>query len=255
MRATAVYRALLHCYPAAFRHEYGNQMLLMFADQLGEARRTGRRLEQAALWVRAAVDALTIAPKEHGHVILRDLRYALRTMAAAPSFTTVAILSLALGIGANTAIFTLWNDVLHSPLPGVHKPEQLVMLSNPDDAGMWTGRWDGRTDGPRSWLTYGEFEQLRDHAEGFSSLMASESSLSTWQVRFEGSAWEEVRGRLVSGGFFQVLGVSPAIGRVFTTAEDRAETSTRSLVTTTGSDASAAVPTCWARSLPCAKLP
>jgi predicted permease len=161
-----------------------------------------------------------------GHVLgdlWQDLRYALRAMAAKPSFTAVAILSLALGIGANTAIFGLWNGVLHSSLPAVHKPEQLVMLSNPDDSGMWTGRWDGRTDGPRSWLTYGEFEQLRDHAEGFSALMASQSSLSTWQVRFEGGAWEEASWRLVSGGFFQVLGVSPAIGRLFTTTEDRAE--------------------------------
>jgi len=224
MRAKAVYRALLHCYPAAFRHEYGNQMLLMFAEQLGEARRTGGRLEPAALWVQATLDAFTIAPKEHCHVILQDLRYALRTMAASPSFTAVAILSLALGIGANTAIFSLWNGVLHSPLPAVHQPGQLVMLSNPDDAGMWTGSWDGRTDGPRNWLTYAEFEQLRDRARCFSALMASQSSLETWQVRIDSGAWEPASGRLVSGGFFQVLGVNPAMGRLFTTAEDRAAT-------------------------------
>jgi predicted permease len=147
-------------------------------------------------------------------------------MCASPGFTAVAVLSLALGVGANTAIFSLWNGVLHRSLPEVRDPGQLVMLSNPDDSGMWTGRWDGRTDGPRSWLTYGEFEQLRDTAGSFSELMASQSSLDTWQVRFEGSDWEKARGRLVSGGFFQVLGVGPAIGRVFTTAEDRAATPT-----------------------------
>jgi predicted permease len=224
MKTEEVYRALLYCYPAAFRQEYGNQMLLMFAEQLGEARRTGGRLEPAALWLRATLDALTIAPKEHCHVILQDLRYALRTMAANPGFAAVAVVSLALGIGANTAIFSLWNSVLHSPLPVVYKPEQLVMLSNPDDSGSWTGRWDGRTDGPRSWLTYGEFEQLRDHAGIFSDLMATQSGLERWQVRFDGGGWETARGRLVSGGFFHVLGVNPFIGHGFTAADDYRET-------------------------------
>jgi len=220
MRAKSVYRALLYCYPAAFRHEYGNQMQVMFAEQLGEARRTGGRLQQAALWLGASLDIFTIAPKEHWHVILQDLRYAVRIMAASPSFTAVAVLSLALGIGANTAIFSLWNGVLHSSLPGVYKPDQLVMLSNPDMA----GGWHGNVTGERDYLSYAEFEQLRDHAGGFSGMFASQSSFSNWQVRFEDGAWEEARGRMVSGGFFQVLGVSPAIGRVFTTAEDRVET-------------------------------
>jgi len=220
MRSNAIYKALLHCYPAAFRHEYGDQMLLMFAEQLGEA---GGRREQAALWLDATLDALIVAPREHWHMILQDLRYALRIMAARPIFPAVAILSLALGIGANTAIFGLWNGVLHAALPAVDKPDQLVMLSNPNESGSWTGRWDGRTDGPRSWLSYGEFEDLRDHASSFSALMASQSSLNRWQVRFDGGAWEETRGRFVSGGFFQVLGIRPAIGRLFTTTEDRVE--------------------------------
>ena len=151
--------------------------------------------------------------------VRRDLTYAVRALRKSRGFSAVAILSLALGIGANTAIFTLWNGLLRSPLPRVQHPDQLVMLSNPGDAGSWSGR----TDGPRSWLTYGEFEQMRDHVEAFSGVMASQSGLSTWQVRFDDGAWEDASGRFVSGGFFEVLGVGPAIGRVFTPAEDRTD--------------------------------
>ncbi len=224
MRAEAVYRALLRCYPAAFRDEYAAQMVLVFTEQLDEARRARQPRQRWVVWAQAAADALTVAPREHWHVMHQDLRYALRTMAARPGFTAVAILSLALGIGANTAIFGLWNGVLRAPLPGVRAPEQLVMLSNPDDSGMWRGGWNSRTDGPRAWLTYGEFEQLRDHAGGFSAMMASQSSLATWQVRVEGQSLEEIRGRLVSGGFFELLGVSPAVGRFFTSAADCGDT-------------------------------
>jgi predicted permease len=84
--------------------------------------------------------------------------------------------------------------------------------------------WNGRTDGPRTWLTYGEFEQLRDGADAFAGVMASQSSLNTWGgVRVDGADSETIDGRMVSGGFFQVLGARPAIGRLFTAAEDRAD--------------------------------
>ena len=222
-RAEALYRTLLYCYPAAFRDEYGREMRLMFAEQLHEARRTGARRAETALWIQAGWDLLTIAPREHGHVIVQDLRHALRAMVARPGFTTVVVLSLALGIGANTAIFSLWHGVLHASLPGVRDPGGLVMLSQPNATGMWRGRWNGSTDGDRPWLSYAEFEQLRDHAPGFSAMMASQSSVNTWQMRIDGGALEENHGRLVSGGFFQVLGVRPAIGRLFTTTEDRGE--------------------------------
>jgi hypothetical protein len=221
MHAKTIYQALLYCYPSAFRHEFGKQMTLMFSEQWDEARRARNRLDQAALWIHAAVDALTIAPKEHCHVILQDLRYALRMMAAKPGFAAVAILSLALGIGANTAIFSLWNGVLNSPLPGVSHPEQLALLTSPDDAGMWHGRTTHREDGDRTWLTYSEFEQLRDHATSFSSLMASQSALDTWEARVDSGGWEKSKGRFVSGGYFDTLGVHASVGRLFIPDDDR----------------------------------
>jgi len=147
----------------------------------------------------------------------QDLRYAIRAIAARPGFAAVAVVSLALGIGANTALFSLWNGVLLASLPGVERPSELVMLTNPDSSGSWTGR----TDGVRDWMTYEEFEQIRDHADAFSGVMAAQSGQSDWQARVEGDAWEELTGRLVSGGFFQLLGVGPAIGRLFTPDDDR----------------------------------
>ena len=222
-RAKSLYTALLHCYPAPFRHEYGHQMSVMFAQQLREARQTRSLRSEAVLWAQATGDLLTIAPREHAHVILHDLRLAFRTIAAKPGFACIAILSLALGIGANTAIFSLWNGVLHASLPGVNDSGGLAMLTRPSATGMWRGQWNGRTDGPRAWVTYVEFEMLRDNAPAFASLMASQSSLNTWQVRIEGAAPEEARGRLVSGGFFEVLGVRPAIGRLFTQGEDQSQ--------------------------------
>jgi hypothetical protein len=137
-------------------------------------------------------------------------------MAANPGFAAVAILSLSLGIGANTAIFSVWNRVLFSALP-VRAPEQLVILTNPDHWGVSVGSQNGE----RSLLTYAEFEQLRDHADGFSGLMASESRLSEWPARVESGSWTEVRGRLVSGTYFELLGVKPLLGRFFTAADDR----------------------------------
>ena len=90
---------------------------------------------------------------------------------------------------------------------------------------MWRGRWDGRTDGPRDWVTYQEFEELRDRSGIFASVMASQSGLGLWQARFNGgAALEEVRGRMVSGGYFQVLGANPIAGRVFTADADRVDT-------------------------------
>src|SRR6185436_10173776 len=148
-------------------------------------------------------------------LILRDIRYGFRGLRRNPGFAATAILSLALGIGANTALFGLWNGLLYASLPAVTHPEQLVILTDPDTSGSWTGRWEGRTDGPRAWLTYAEFEDLRDHADVFTGLMASQSSLNTWRIRVDGGEEEDARGRLVSGAFFSVLGVSPSIGRLF----------------------------------------
>src|SRR4051812_20572510 len=113
-----VFRALLYCYPAEFRHEYGIEMEQLFADRL----RTEPRLR---LWLETLADIGLSAPKEHGNILLADLRYGARILAASPVFTLVAIAVIALGIGATTAVFSLVNTVLLRAMP-YGKPEQLV---------------------------------------------------------------------------------------------------------------------------------
>lgn len=151
--------------------------------------------------------------------VWRDVHYALRQVRRNPSFSAIAIATLALGIGVNTAIFSVWSAVLYAPLPGVERPNELVVLTDPGASGMLRGR-DG---GARRWVSYVEFQQLQEHVTSFSSVMASQSRLSTWQVRIDGSRPEDAHGRLVSGTYFDVLGVRPVLGRVFTSDEDYGE--------------------------------
>ncbi|MEP6962627.1 MAG: ABC transporter permease, partial [Acidobacteriota bacterium] len=211
----AFYRALLYCYPAAFRQEYGHQMALAFHQQLQQS--PGRA---ASLWWSAAKDVFTIAPKEHSHVILQDLRYTFRSIAARPGFAVVAVLSLALGIGTSTAIFSLWNTLVRGNLPVVREPQQLVILTDPNAMGSW----HGNLDGDRPWMSYPEYVDIRAQAANFSALMASQASLTPWQVSFEDGAKEEVHGHLVSGNYFDALGVSPALGHAFTLDDERPNT-------------------------------
>ena len=145
MRADEVYRALLWCYPGPFRHEYGQQMVDAFADQLRDARRRAGLRAQVAVWAGTLVDLLPTAFREHLHVIRQDLRHALRILATSPGFTAVAVLSLALGIGANAAIFSLLNSVLMSTLP-VPAPHELVMLTDPATSGVSSRRARAASD-------------------------------------------------------------------------------------------------------------
>jgi predicted permease len=143
-------------------------------------------------------------------MIRQDLRHAIRILVAHPGFTSVGVLSLALGIGANTAIFSLLNSVLMSTLP-VHNPHELVILTDPTVSGVSIGMEDGN----RSLLTYTELRQLQDHNTTFASIMASKSSLQRAEARVSGGEPEEINLRLVSASYFETLGVPALIGHTF----------------------------------------
>jgi predicted permease len=154
---------------------------------------------------------------------LQDIRYGVRQLRRNPGFTIVAVLTLALGIGANTAVFNVLDAVLLRSLP-VAAPQELVFLTDPDAH----GRAYGAQSGDRQGLAFSEFEYLRDHNEVFSGIFAADSALPQSQVSLGTSAFagvetdESARVRLVSGGYFPTLGVKTALGRLFTADVDRA---------------------------------
>ena len=139
--------------------------------------------------------------------LMQDVRYALRMMRKSPGFTAVAVLSLALGIGANTAIFTLINAVLLRDLP-VDRPEQLYQFS--------------RSNLQRSGMTsfpYPFYEEIRDHSNVVSGVICQSGSSPGMTV--DGGGSERVSGLMVSGNYFEALGVKPARGRFFDSKDTR----------------------------------
>ena len=141
--------------------------------------------------------------------ITRDLRYTARVLVKNPVFTAVAVLTLALGIGANTAIFTLLDQILLRLLP-VKNPQQLVQLN-------MEGRHYGSTWGWNT-ISYPMFRDFQDHNEVFSGMFCRFPTPVS--LTFGGQA-ERVDGELVSETYFSVLGVTAALGRTFTPDDDR----------------------------------
>jgi predicted permease len=141
----------------------------------------------------------------------QDLRYALRMLEKSPGFTAVAILTLALGIGANTAIFQLLDAVRLRTLP-VKNPEQIAKI-NIDHRNGASGSFTSRYAD----LTYGQWEQIRERQQAFSSVFAWGPEL--FNISPSGEV-HNVQGLWVSGEFFPTLGVEPVLGRVLTTADD-----------------------------------
>ena len=145
-----------------------------------------------------------------------DLRYGLRTLRKSPGFTAVAVLTLALGIGANTAIFTLSYAVMLKPLP-VADPDQLYRLGDNDNCCVMTGT---QNDGSFVLFSYPLYEELRDHTPEFTELAAFASSLSNLSVRSGDSVATPFKGEFVSGNYFAMFGIRASAGRLLAPTDD-----------------------------------
>jgi len=143
--------------------------------------------------------------------LTQDVRFGWRSMRKSPSFTAICIVSLALGIGANTTIFTVVNAVLLSPLP-VADISSLVQLDTVDSKTMVT-----QANTTKLGMSYANCEDYRRQNQVFTGLSCISGTLLTWSGEAEA---KQVTGQLVNANYFDVLGVKPALGRFFLPDED-----------------------------------
>ncbi|HET6891922.1 MAG TPA: ABC transporter permease, partial [Pyrinomonadaceae bacterium] len=159
----------------------------------------------------ALIDALWLQPRRWEDAMIQDLRFGVRMLLKNKGFTAVAILSLAFGIGANTAIFQLVNAVRLRTLP-VRAPEELVEVRIADMKGARGGVWREPS------VTFPIWEQIRDRQQAFSGVFA----WGTDRVNLApGGEVRPARMLYVTGDFYNTLGVNPTLGRVFTIEDDQ----------------------------------
>lgn len=137
--------------------------------------------------------------------LLQDIRYGLRFLRRGPGFTAVAVLTLALGIGASTTIFSAVNPILFEPLPYPHA-DRVTMI------------WDFAGDGSRLYPTFGTYRELAERSHSFDAVAV----IKPWQPTVTGASEpERLDGQRVSASYFQVLGVRPVLGRDFEPSDDQ----------------------------------
>jgi putative ABC transport system permease protein len=215
-RSEKLYRLLLRLFPAEFREEYGEDVVQLFLDRRAEI--AGSRRSRAAFWIRSFADLILEAARERAHrmvpsrkaerrgsdmvdALRQDSIYAFRTLSRTPGFTAMVVVTFALAIGANTAIFSVLNDVLLEPLPFGH-PEELVAV--------WeTSPREGIEKSDTSaglFLDWGEKNQcLKD-------LTAWTWDSVVLEGDFETTSLNAV---LVYPNFFSFLEIEPLFGRAF----------------------------------------
>jgi predicted permease len=151
--------------------------------------------------------------------LLRDIRYGLRGLIRNPGFTVIAILTLALTIGAGSAIFSLLNQALLQALP-VQDPERLVVLSSAGSHPGHTHSDGGNSPSHQHEFSYPMYRDLRDQNTALEGLIAAAPASA-------GVVWnnhsEPIEAEIVSGNYFEVLGVRPALGRLFVSSDETAE--------------------------------
>jgi putative ABC transport system permease protein len=201
-----LFRLVLRLYPDAFRDRFGDDMAAAYREARMDAAMRGRR-GVAQFWRGVAVDALVRAPGEHMRMLLHDVRYAARGLRRTPMFALVAIATLALGIGANTAIFSVVHAVTLQALPS-RDPDRLVRVSEKNDT----------LQIPRFSVSVPNYYSWTERATSFEQMGAWRQAGSTLTT---GGEPQRVSKLDVTWTLLPMLGVTPIAGRTFTADEDR----------------------------------
>ncbi len=192
------FRALLALFPFEFRADFGPEMEATFEDQEREAALRGGRFWQARLWGRTLAGVLRTAPREHLDMLRQDAAFTFRVIRRGPGFALTAILTLALGIGATTAVFSLVNAVLLRPLP-YRDAGRLMMIRStaPKTGAAWS-------------VSYADFVDWKRQNRSFEGMEAF--NLTQFNLTGGGQA-ARIAGMRASPGLLPLLGVRPALGR------------------------------------------
>jgi predicted permease len=200
------YRALLHLYPSSYRAEYGDEMAGI-AEQ--ELRRRSGFASKAVFWLAMFLEVFSNAAAVHWQIARRDLKYSLRSLLHSPGFLATALLLIAIGIGANAAIFTLADFVLVRPLP-FPESQRLVKL------------YEKHSGYSMMELSPANYRDFVGSTQSFTSLAA----YNDIDMNLVGQGEPlRVEGAIVTGNLFSTLGRSPWIGRYFTDQDDQAGSS------------------------------
>ena len=200
-----MFRALLRVLPAEFRGDYEQELSATFR---AERRAASSTRDLARIWMTTVADVFRTAPAEHLDILKRDLSYTARMLARRPTLTCAAVITLALGIGANTAIFSVVNGVVFAPLP-YPEADRLVLIE------------EAKPDGEPGTTGYLSYEDLRDENRSLESVAA----LAGWSAILAGDGRdaERVIGARVTWNYLRTLGLQPVLGRDFDRSEDHPE--------------------------------
>jgi putative ABC transport system permease protein len=202
-----MFRRLLRLFPSEFRGDFGDDMTETFRDQRESVMNKGGVGNALSLWWHTIGGILRTAPGEHAAQLKADVRYALRNLRRHPAFTLISILALAVGIGANAAVFTIVDAVLLRSLP-YERPEELVAIFE-KFPGAPVAKFN---------VSAPDFEIVRDATRSFSGMVAFRSG--TFELSGVGEP-QQIIGTRVSPGLFDFLGARPVVGRALTEEDDR----------------------------------